>query len=400
MNADMLADIAQDHAELTAIRRDIHAHPELGLEEVRTAALVAAKLREWGVEVTEQVGVTGIVGVIRGTRPVGPSNRERAIGLRADMDALAIIEQTGVPYASENPGVMHACGHDGHTTMLLGAAKYLARNRDFAGTVNLIFQPAEEGRGGALAMLKDGLFDRFPCDAIYGMHNSPGQTVGTFAIRKGPMLAAAGSWKVIFHGTGGHGGATPHLATDVSIAQAQFILALQTVVSRNVPPIETAVISVGSIHGGSNQASNVMPADIEITGTMRAYNKSVMETIGTRLRAIAQATADCNQVRAEVTTDWGFTPLINRAEQTDIAIEAATATVGSDAVEPNVPPITAGEDFAYMMEQRPGAFMFIGNGRAPDGKVHQVHTPLFDFNDAAIPYGVAYWAQLVQQELG
>lgn len=400
MNADLLADIAQDHAELTAIRQDIHAHPELGLEEVRTAALVAAKLREWGVEVTEGVGITGVVGVIRGTRPVGASNRERAIGLRADMDALAIIEQTGVAYASENPGVMHACGHDGHTAMLLGAAKYLTRNRDFAGTVNLIFQPAEEGRGGALAMLKDGLFDRFPCDAIYGMHNSPGQPLGTFATRKGPMLAAAGSWKVVFRGTGGHGGATPHLATDVSIAQAQFIMALQTVVSRNVPAIETAVISVGSIHGGSNQASNVMPAEIEITGTMRAYSKAVMDTIEARLTAIAQASADCNQCRVEVIADWSFTPLINLAEQTDIAVAAARATVGAEAVEPNVPPITAGEDFAYMMEQRPGAFMFIGNGKATDGKVHQVHTPMFNFNDAAIPYGVAYWAQLVQQELG
>ncbi len=396
----VIAEISQDHAELTAIRQDIHAHPEMGLEEVRTAALVAAKLREWGIEVTEGVGVTGVVGVIRGTRPVGASNRKTAIGLRADMDALAIPEQTGVEYASKNPGVMHACGHDGHTTMLLGAAKYLSRNRDFAGTVNLIFQPAEEGRGGAIAMLKDGLFERFPCDAIYGLHNMPGYEAGKFAIRKGAFMAGGGRWQVNFHGTGGHGGATPHKATDVTIAAAQYIMALQTVVSRNISPLETAVISVGSIHGGSNQSSNVMPAEIEITGTMRHFNKETKEIIDRRMRELAHAMAAANGCTAEVDLGWFATPLHNKDEQTDTAIAAATALVGSGNVMPNITPTTGGEDFAYMMEQRPGAFIFLGNGVNPDGSMHQVHTPQYNYNDAIIPTGAAYWVSVVQQELG
>ncbi len=263
--------IAAAHPELTAIRRDIHAHPELGMDEHRTAALVAETLRGWGVPVTENVGKLGVVGTIRGSLP-----GQRAIGLRADMDALTIAEQTGLPYASANAGLMHACGHDGHTAMLLGAAKVLAAHRDFAGTVHVIFQPAEEGRGGAAAMIADGLFERFPCDAVYGMHNMPGIAEGRFALCKGPMMAAAGRWVVTFRETGGHGGATPHLATDATIAQAQFVMGLQTVVSRSVAPSETAVISVGSIHGGSAEASNVMPAEVEVTGTMRCFNPKVV----------------------------------------------------------------------------------------------------------------------------
>ena len=399
MSAAMLTDIAQDQAELTAIRRDIHAHPEMGFTETRTAALVAAKLREWGIEVTEGVGGTGVVGVVRGTRPLSPSNRERAIGLRADMDALSIHEQTGAAYASSNPGVMHACGHDGHTTMLLGAAKYLSRNRDFAGTVNLIFQPDEEGGKGALKMLADGLFERFPCDAIYGMHNMPGYEVGKFALRTGPLLAGTGLWKVNFRGTGGHGGAYPHRSTDVSIALAQFILAIQTVVSRNVSPLETAVISVGSIDGGSNQSPNVMPADMQITGTMRAFNKSVMEIIDRRLPALATAMAMAVGCTAEVTMGWNTSPLVNAPDQTDVCVAAATAVVGGSAVNANAPALTGGEDFAFMMEQRPGAMIFIGNGVNPDGTAHQLHTPLYNFNDTIIPHGVAFWAQIVQHEL-
>ena len=241
------------------------------MDEHRTAALVAETLRGWGVPVTENVGKLGVVGTIRGSLP-----GQRAIGLRADRDALTIAEQTGLPYASANAGLMHACGHDGHTAMLLGAAKVLAAHRDFAGTVHVIFQPAEEGRGGAAAMIADGLFERFPCDAVYGMHNMPGIAEGRFALCKGPMMAAAGRWVVTFRGTGGHGGATPHLATDATIAQAQFVMGLQTVVSRSVAPSETAVISVGSIHGGSAEASNVMPAEVEVTGTMRCFNPKVV----------------------------------------------------------------------------------------------------------------------------
>jgi hippurate hydrolase len=386
--------IAAAHPELTELRRDIHTHPEMGLEEVRTSALVAAKLKEWGVEVTEGVGITGVVGVIKGRLP-----GQRSIGLRADMDALAIHEATGLGYASVNPGVMHACGHDGHTTMLLGAAKYLAAHRNFAGTVNLIFQPAEEGRGGAKAMLADKLFERFPCDAIYGMHNMPGIETGKFAIRKGPFMAAGGRWVVTFKGTGGHGGATPHLASDVAVAQAQFVLAMQTILSRSVPPYETAVVSVGSIHGGSNQSSNVMPSEIEITGTMRCFNKKTQDLISDRLTAIAKSTAVMAGCEVEVSLSWGFHALVNNPEQTDVAIAAATELVGAENVDPNRTPTTGGEDFAFMMEERPGAFIFIGNGINPNGPTHAVHTPLYNFNDDIIPLGVEYWVSIVQQEL-
>jgi hippurate hydrolase len=382
------------HDELTAIRRDIHAHPEMGLEETRTAALVAAKLREWGIEVTEGVGVTGVVGTVRGTLP-----GQRSIGLRADMDALAIPEQTGLPYASTNAGTMHACGHDGHTTMLLGAARYLAEHRNFSGTVQLIFQPAEEGRGGATAMIKDGLFERFPCDVIYGMHNMPGIPVGKFAIRKGAFLAGAGRWKVVFKGTGGHGGATPHLATDVTVAGAQYVLALQTIISRNISPQEAAVISVGSIHGGSNQSSNVMPSELEITGTQRCFSQATLAILDKRMAELAHAMAAANGCTAEVELAWGTTPLVNHRDQTDVAVAAARALVGDAQVNPDAPPITGGEDFCYMLDAKPGAFIFIGNGVAESGPTHQVHTPLYNFNDEIIPLGVGWWVNIVREEL-
>ena len=391
----IVTEIRAYHPELTAIRRDIHAHPEMGLEEVRTAALVAAKLREWGIEeVTEGVGKTGVVATIKGKLP-----GQRAIGLRADMDALSIPEQTGLPYASTTPGTMHACGHDGHTTMLLGAARHLAKNRDFGGTVQLIFQPAEEGRGGASGMLADGLFERFPCDAVYGMHNMPGIPTGRFAIRKGPFMAASGVWNVTFKGTGGHGGATPHLATDITVAQAQYIMALQTIISRNVPPNDTAVISVGSIHGGSNLSSNVMPSELEITGTMRCFTPATRAILDKRMTELADAMAAANGCTADVSLRWGTTPLVNHPEHTDVAIAAATALVGAEHVTPDSPPITGGEDFCYMLEAKPGAFIFIGNGVAATGRTHSVHTPHYDFNDDIIPLGVAYWISLVRHEL-
>jgi len=386
--------IASYHPELTAIRQDIHAHPEMGMEEVRTAALVAAKLREWGIETVEGVGRTGVVGTIRGKLP-----GQRSIGLRADMDALAIPEATALPYASQNQGVMHACGHDGHTTMLLGAARYLAEHRDFAGTVQLIFQPAEEGRGGAMAMLDDGLFERFPCDAIYGMHTMPGLPVGQFALRRGPLLAASGRWVVVFRGTGGHGGATPHLSTDVTIVLAQYIQALQTIVSRNIAPLEASVISVGSIHGGSNQSANVMPAEIEVTGTMRCFNGKVQAIMDERMESLAHALAAANGCTAEVTLKWGTITLVNHDHNTDVATAAASAIVGAGAVNDKSPPITGGEDFAFMLEKRPGAFIFVGNGSAESGRTPGLHTPLFNFNDETTPIGVAYWVSLVQQEL-
>ncbi len=376
--------------ELVAIRRDIHAHPEMGLEETRTAALVAGKLREWGVEFVEGIGQTGIVATIRGKLP-----GQRAIGLRADMDALAIHEATGAAHASRTPGVMHACGHDGHTTMLLGAARYLKENPNFAGTVHLIFQPAEEGRGGALAMLDDGLLERFPCDALYGMHNSPGMPVGQFGIRKGAAMAGGCMFHVTFTGKGGHGGATPHLSVDLSIIQAHFVLGLQTIVGRNISAFDPAVISVGYIGGGARDSANVMPAEITVSGTARHYKDATKEIIERRIRELAEGLAKMHGAGVAVEFVWVAEPLVNADEPTDVAIAAASAVVGDAAVNPNIPATGGGEDFAYMLKQRQGAFIRIGNGEASAG----VHTPLYDFNDEAIPYGVAYWVELVKQEL-
>ncbi len=394
LDKTVLDEIAADIPELTAIRRDIHAHPELGLEEHRTAAVVAEKLKSWGIETTTGIGGTGVVGTIKGKMP-----GQRAIGLRADMDALALVEDTGVAYASTASGRMHACGHDGHTTMLLGAAKALARNRDFAGTVHLIFQPAEEGRGGALAMLKDGLFDRFPCDAIYGLHNMPGLPVGTFSICRGPALAGSSRWRVTFTGPGGHGGDGPHKTSDLTVVLAHFIMGLQSIVSRNVPPIDTAVISIGSINGGDIEAGNVMPSKIVVGGTARCFTPEVKAIIEKRLADLAKGLAALHGAEAETTISWGAEPLINHSEQTDVAIAAAEALVGKDNTNGKARPVTGGEDFAHMLKQKPGAFIFMGNGTGPDGIAHGLHTPKYDFNDAAIAPGVGYWVSVVQQEL-
>ena len=380
--------------ELVAIRRDIHAHPELGLEEHRTAALVAEKLKSWGIETTEGVGGTGVVGTIRGKLP-----GQRSIGLRADMDALALTEQTALPYASQTEGKMHACGHDGHTTMLLGAARHLSENRDFAGTVQLIFQPAEEGRGGAAKMLADRLFERFPCDAVYGLHNMPGIPLGHFAIRKGAYMASAARWDVKFTGNGGHGGASPYLVADLSIVQAHFVLGLQTIIGRNISALDSAVISVGYIGGGSINACNVMPSELIVSGTSRCFSKEIQEVLDRRMRELAEGLAKLHGAQAEVTIAWGAPTVINHDEQVDVAIAAATELVGADAVTGNARPITGGEDFGYMLEVKPGSFIFLGNGTNPDGSYHAVHTPKYDFNDEIIPLGVAYWIGLVKQEL-
>ncbi len=393
-SAALIDQIRIHHPELTAIRRDIHAHPEMGLEEVRTAALVAAKLREWGVEVTEGVGGTGVVGTIRGKLP-----GQRAIGLRADMDALAIHEATGAPHASKNAGTMHACGHDGHTAMLLGAARHLAATRDFGGTVQVIFQPAEEGRGGARKMLADGLFDRFPVDAVYGMHNVPGLPVGQFAIRTGPYLAGTSKWTVAFHGNGGHGGASPHLAADLSVVQAHYVLALQTVVGRNVPPLDTAVISVGHIAGGSAEAVNVMPSELALSGTARCFTPETRAIIDRRMAELAHGLAALHGASATFSIAWGTTPLVNHPEQAVVAAAAARTLVGGAAVDADAAPVTGGEDFAFMLDAKPGAFIFIGNGTGPDGVAHGLHTPKYDFNDEVIPLGAAWWVRVVEQEL-
>jgi hippurate hydrolase len=392
---DTTARIARHLPALTAIRRDIHAHPELGFEEARTAALVAERLREWGLEVTEGVGRLGVVGTLRGRRP-----GQGAIGLRADMDALALTERTGLPYASANPGRMHACGHDGHTTMLLGAAQMLAEAPDFAGTVHFIFQPAEEGRGGAEAMLADGLFERFPCDAVYGMHNMPGLPVGSFATREGPLMAASGRWTVTFHGTGGHGGNSPHLASDITVAQAIFVQSLQTIVARSVPATESVVVSVGHIAAGAAEALNVMPSELRIGGTMRAFTAPMQALVEQRIGELADHAAAMVGARAEAKLWWNTVPLVNHPRETAAMVAAARGIAGADAVDPAMVPVTGGEDFAYMLRGKPGAFVFVGNGSAPDGRVHALHTPDYDFNDAALPHGIAFWVRLVQQELG
>ncbi len=377
--------------DLAAIRHDIHAHPELGLEEVRTSALVAATLREWGVAVTEGVGRTGVVGTIKGRRP-----GRRSVGLRADMDALALVEATGKPYASATCGQMHACGHDGHTTMLLGAARALAEDPDFAGTVQLIFQPAEEGRGGggAAAMLNDRLFERFPCDAVYGMHNKPGLPVGHFATRKGAFMATTGRWEVHLLGPGGHGGANPHNTPDLSVVVAHFILGLQTIVGRNVPPLETAVLSLGAIAGGDAASFNVMPSEITLVGTGRCFSDDVQNTLERRMRELAEGLAALHGARATFAATWDTLALYTHDAETDVLAAAARA-VPEATVDANAPQQTGGEDFSLMLRARPGSFVFVGNGASA-----QLHTPEFDFNDEAIPYGVALWVSLVEKELG
>ena len=356
---------------------------------------MAQTLRSYGIEATEGVGGLGVVGTLRGRRP-----GQGAIGLRADMDALALTERTGLAYASANAGRMHACGHDGHMTMLLGAARVLAENPDFAGTVQFIFQPAEEGRGGALAMLKDGLFTRFPCDSVFGMHNMPGVAVGGFAIRKGPFMAGSGRWQVTFRGTGGHGGNSAHLASDVTVVQALFIVSLQTVVSRSVAANESAVISVGHLAGGSPDALNVMPSEVLVGGTMRGFDATMQALLDRRITELAELAAATQGATAEVALRWGAAPLINHDVQTDAAATAASRVAGAAQVNTNAAPVTAGEDFAFMLRDKPGALIFIGNGSAAEGPVHALHTPTYDFNDAVLPHGIRYWVALTEQELG
>lgn len=396
MTNDLSSWLDNHVGEFTAFRRDLHAHPELGFEENRTASLVAERLRSFGaIDVIEGIGGTGVVGVIRGRRA-----GERMIGLRADLDALAIHEQTGLPYASSRDGKMHSCGHDGHTAMLLGAARYLSENPDFAGTLVLIFQPAEETVQGALAMINDGLFERFPCDSIYGMHNTAGMPAGTFAICHGAMMAAADFWRVTFRGAGGHGGLSPQRSNDITYAQAHFILGLQGIVGRNVAPLDTAVISVGHIQGGQLESANVIPAELVIAGTARCYADEVRDLIERRIAELASATAQAWGCQAEAVYARGSCALVNAAEQVEVALAAARAVVGPDRVNANLRPTTGSEDFAEMMRVRPGAFMRIGNGMSPDGHFHAPHTPHYDFNDAIIPDGIRYWVNVVWQELG
>jgi hippurate hydrolase len=372
-------------AELTEIRRDIHAHPEVGFEEHRTAALVAGKLRAWGLEVHEGIGGTGVVGVLR------RGNGQASIGLRCDMDALPMEEATGLPYASTNAGRMHGCGHDGHTTMLLGAAKYLAETGGFNGSVNFIFQPAEEGRGGAMAMLGDGLFQRFPCDNVYGMHNKPGVPVGQFAIRTGPAMAGCAFFDIVITGKGSHG-ARPEASVDSVVVAAHLTAALQSVVARNVPPADIAVLSVTRIVAGD--AYNVIPQTATLSGTARAFRRDTMTLIETATRRLATGIAAGFGATAELDFRFLFAPVVNEPAEAAAMADAAAAVAGEAAVERNDAVNNVSEDFSDMMEQVPGAMIHIGNGASAD-----LHQPNYNFNDEVIPYGVALWATLVESKL-
>ena len=373
-------------ADLTAIRRDIHAHPELGLETHRTADMVARQLQAWGIEVHRMVNGAGVVGVLRS------GNGPRSVGLRADMDALPIDERTGAAYRSTTPNVMHACGHDGHTTMLLGAARYLAETRRFNGTVNFIFQPGEEGAGGAQAMLDEGLLDRFPADELYGMHNHPGLPVGQFAITPGTAMAGGGFFDIAVKGRGAHG-ARPQMAIDPVIACCHIATALQTVVARNLPPGDMGVLSVTRISGGD--AYNVIPEEARMGGTVRAMKRETLTAIDTAMKRVAAGVAEGLGAKAEVDSRLIFPPLVNAAEQTRIFADAAAELVGEAKVDRNKAPASASEDFAFMLEKVPGAYIVLGNGEASA----PVHNDRYDFNDETIPYGASVFATLVERRL-
>ena len=380
--------IARMHAELTEWRRDLHAHPELGFEETRTSDLVAAKLAAFGCEVHRGLGKTGVVGTLR------EGSSARSVGLRADMDALPIEEVGACEHRSRHQGKMHACGHDGHTTMLLGAARYLAETRNFDGSVHFIFQPAEEGMGGATAMVEDGLFEKFPCDAIFGMHNRPGLPIGHFAVRAGPMMAAGAFFDIRITGKGAHG-ARPETGIDPVIVAAHIAIALQTIVSRNAPPVETAVLSVTKIHAGD--AYNVIPQTAELAGTVRAFSRDVMALIEASMRRIAKGVAGAFGATAEVDFRFLFPPTVNDAREADFAAGICAGLVGAQNVERNPPLIMGSEDFSLMLEKVPGCYINIGNGVGEGGC--EVHNPAYDFNDAALPLGASFFARLVEARL-
>ncbi|ACF02746.1 amidohydrolase [Rhodopseudomonas palustris TIE-1] len=382
--------VADLQPDIAAWRRTLHQQPELMYDVEGTAAFVAERLREFGCdEVVTGLGRTGVVGVIRGARPAGTGDL-KAIGLRADMDALPIVEATGLPYASKVPGKMHACGHDGHTAMLLGAARYLAETRNFAGDAVMIFQPAEEGGAGAAAMIDDGLMERFGIEQVYGMHNGPGIPVGAFAISPGPVMAATDAIDIRIEGHGGHA-ARPHLCVDPVLAGAQLITALQGIVSRNVDPFEAAVVSMCEFHAGN--ARNVIPQYAELKGTVRTMTAEVRDMVEQRVRDVVAGVAQLTGTRIELTYERGYPVLVNHMAETDVAIQVARDVAGEANVVP-LPPLMGAEDFAYMLEKRPGAFVFIGNGDSAG-----LHHPAYDFNDEAIVYGTSYWVRLVETQL-
>jgi amidohydrolase len=381
--------IADFHADLATWRHEIHAHPETAFEEERTADFVAARLREFGIEVHRGLAGTGVVGTLKGSRP-----GNRAIALRADMDALHIHERNGHAYVSKNPGKMHACGHDGHTTMLLGAARYLAETRNFAGTVHFVFQPAEENEGGGRVMVADGLFEKFPVEAVYGMHNWPGMPVGTFAMRAGPMMASFDIFEITVRGKGTHA-ALPHLGHDPMVAAAQIVTGLQTLVSRNTHPLESAVVSVTQVHGGDTW--NVIPDEAVLRGTVRTFKTELQDAIEAGIRRVAAGIASALGTSAEVRYERRYPPTVNSEKETEIAAAIAADVVGDAHVNRSLLPTMGSEDFAFMLQAKPGCYVFIGNGTGE--KAVGLHNPHYDFNDEILPIGASYWARLVERTL-
>lgn len=387
-----LAAIQMFHKELMAVRRDLHANPELGFEEVRTSGIVAGALTALGVEVHRGIGKTGVVGVIKGQR----TDSGKMIGLRADMDALPMSEDSTAEYCSKVPGMMHACGHDGHTTILLGAAKYLMQNRNFNGTAILIFQPAEEGLGGAKAMVDDGLFERFPCDAIYALHNWPALPAGVLGINPGPMMAASDKFEITIQGHGGHG-AHPYQTIDPIVVAANMVTALHTIVSRNVHPLEAAVLSFGHIHAGSASAASVIPGQAKLVGTVRTFSDDVQKVVERRMRTLIASIAEGYGAKAEFNYMRNYPATINTSACAHFVADVATELFGAERVVRDLTPSMGSEDFSFMLKKVPGAYFRLGQGGAEDGRF--LHNPKFDFNDDVIPVGSATFAALVERSM-
>ncbi|AZY53855.1 M20 aminoacylase family protein [Bordetella avium] len=389
LSPSILPEVAAIQNEMVALRRQIHAHPELAYEEIHTGDLVAERLQAWGYSVHRGLGGTGVVGQLR------LGSGQRRLGLRADMDALPIQETTDLPYASRLPGKMHACGHDGHTATLLAAARVLAERGRFDGTLNLIFQPAEEGHGGAQRMMTDGLFDRFPCDAIYSFHNEPGYPAGQFGFRSGVMYSSSDTVILTVSGEGGHG-AMPHVAVDPIVAAAHIVLALQTIVSREIDPNDMAVVTIGAIHGGD--APNVIPASVELRLTVRARLPHTRQLLRERITTIAQQQAAVHRARVEVDYRWRYPPVINDEAATRYASSIARQVLGDAALIADLQPLQASDDFAFMLEAVPGSYFIVGNGEGEGGCM--VHNSGYDFNDALLPRVASYWVHLAEHFLG
>ena len=378
---------AEMQQEIAGWRQHLHQNPEILFDVHQTAAFVAERLKEFGCdEIVTGIGRTGVVGLIRGSRGDGTT-----VGLRADMDALPIRETTGKPYASQNPGKMHACGHDGHTAMLLGAAKYLAETRNFPGSVAVIFQPAEEGGGGGNEMVKDGMMERFGIEKVFGMHNMPGMPLGHFSIRPGPIMASTAEFTITIKGRGGHA-AQPHRTIDPVVIGSHLVLALQTIASRTVDPVESVVVTVTKFHGGD--AYNVIPETVELAGTVRTLKEEISVIAEARMRAICAGHAAATESTIDLRYKRNYPVTFNHADETDFAGDMAAAVAGEDAVNRGMAPVMGGEDFSYMLNARPGAFIFIGNGDTAN-----LHHPAYDFNDEAIPHGVSYWVKLAETAL-